>query len=221
MKHNHFPLSLIDMLFNISVTFVALFMLAIISMNPPGKASPHNSDQKAKLLIVMDWGNYSSNDIDLWLKTPEPAKIGYNAPNGRIANLERDDMGIGNSCIQENGKWNCVPLNTETINIRQELNGHYVVDAEFYWRNADPLHGDGLQLGPENVTVQLIQIDPVYKELVQVSFVLKEPRDEHTAFSFDIMNGMVTNIDTVTQDHFVLQSIGRPSTEDAGENPNE
>lgn len=208
MKHDHFKMSLIDLLLNISVTFVALFMLAVISMNDPVKQKDHNADEQAKVMIVMTWDDNSADDLDLWLLTPEPAKIGYNAPNGAIANLERDDLGKTNDFTTEGHVKHYVHLNREVLTIRTLKPGHYVVNVEFYQRKPDPERNNTLSVGPVAAKVSLISLDPHYNELAYSEVALPEEGAERTAVSFDVdSQGNVRNVDTTTQQPFVYQDV--------------
>ena len=60
----------IDLLFNLLVGFTFLFMLAFILINPVAKKE--TLDPKAEYLIIMTWEDYSSSDIDLWIKDISP-----------------------------------------------------------------------------------------------------------------------------------------------------
>ena len=76
------------------------------------------------------------------------------------------------------------------------------VYAELYKRHPDPETGEESS-APITVTIMLIQIDPVYKELQVRNVTLHEVGHEETAFSFEIANDEVTDI-SFTQEPFVL-----------------
>ncbi len=67
------------------------------------------------------------------------------------------------------------------------------MNVEFFRRHPDPETGQRSQ-GLVRCTVELIQVDPTYKQLEQRSVTLAEAGDEETAFGFDISNGQIENI---------------------------
>lgn len=218
-RHNHYAISFIDLLLNLTVTFVALFTFAILLLNDPNHKK-NDAPEKAKIMIVMDWDNNSSDDIDLWLLTPEPMRIGFNNPNGKIANLERDDLGKSYNYYKDNqGGIHYQNINREVITIRQKMDGHYVVDAYFYARHPDP-QTNITSTGPVPVILTLIQIDPTYSELATQKVVLADVDSEETAFTFDIKDGNVINVRTDQQDHFVTKAQEEEGQDDNVEEDN-
>lgn len=209
-SYHNSHLSYIDLLLNVCMIFAALFMIAIVLMNDPAQKDQKKVDEKAKILITMTWDDQSADDMDLWLLTPEPASIGFRNPNGNIADLTRDDLGVENDVYQDAAGVNHITrLNKEVIAIRTAMDGHYTVNGYFYSRHEDP-ESRLTSEGPENVVIQVIQIDPAYKELVTQTVSLDTTVDgrERTAVSFDIDNGAVVGIDTETQQMFVGQIEG-------------
>lgn len=193
MRNQNFLLSYIDLLMNLSISFAAIFMLSVMLINRPVKAQ-HAVDERARLLLVMTWDPQSADDLDLWVKTPGGEKVGYTHPNGLVANLQRDDMGPINDYIElPNGTRQYRRFNQEITSIRSMAEGHYIVNVEFFRRHPDPENGRRSQ-GPVRCTVELIQVDPSYKQLEQRAITLAEAGDEETAFSFDITNGQVQDI---------------------------
>ena len=57
-----------DMLFNLLVGFVFLFVIAFILINPPVKKS--DAPKKAEYIITLEWEDDSHDDVDLWVKEP-------------------------------------------------------------------------------------------------------------------------------------------------------
>jgi hypothetical protein len=193
VRNQNFLLSYIDLLMNLSISFAAIFMLSVMLINRPVKAQ-HAVDERARLLLVMTWDPQSADDLDLWVKTPGGEKVGYTHPNGLVANLQRDDMGPINDYIElPNGTRQYRRFNQEITSIRSMAEGHYIVNVEFFRRHPDPENGRRSQ-GPVRCTVELIQVDPSYKQLEQRAVTLAEAGDEETAFSFDITNGQVQDI---------------------------
>jgi hypothetical protein len=193
VRNQNFLLSYIDLLMNLSISFAAIFMLSVMLINRPVKAQ-HAVDERARILIVMTWDQQSADDLDLWVKTPGGEKVGYTHPNGLIANLQRDDMGPINDYIElPDGRRQYRRFNQEITSIRSMADGHYTVNVEFFRRHPDPESGRRSQ-GPVKCTVELIQVDPSYKQLEQRAVTLAEAGDEETAFSFDITNAQIQNV---------------------------
>jgi hypothetical protein len=193
VRNQNFLLSYIDLLMNLSISFAAIFMLSVMLINRPVKAQ-HAVDERARLLIVMTWDPQSADDLDLWVKTPGGEKVGYTHPNGLVANLQRDDMGPINDYVElPNGTRQYRRFNQEITSIRSMAEGHYIVNIEFFRRHPDPENGRRSQ-GPVRCTVELIQVDPSYKQLEQRAITMAEAGDEETAFSFDITNGQVQDL---------------------------
>lgn len=193
MRNQNFLLSYIDLLMNLSISFAAIFMLSVMLINRPVKAQ-HAVDERARLLIVMTWDSQSADDLDLWVKTPGGEKVGYTHPNGLVANLQRDDMGPINDYVElPNGTRQYRRFNQEITSIRSMAEGHYIVNVEFFRRHPDPENGRRSQ-GSVRCTVELIQVDPSYKQLEQRAITMAEAGDEETAFSFDITNGQVQDL---------------------------
>ena len=193
MRNQNFLLSYIDLLMNLSISFAAIFMLSVMLINRPVKAQ-HAVDERARLLIVMTWDPQSADDLDLWVKTPGGEKVGYTHPNGLVANLQRDDMGPINDYVElPNGTRQYRRFNQEITSIRSMAEGHYIVNVEFFRRHPDPENGRRSQ-GPVRCTVELIQVDPSYKQLEQRAITMAEAGDEETAFSFDITNAQVQDL---------------------------
>ena len=193
MRNQNFLLSYIDLLMNLSISFAAIFMLSVILINKPVKAQ-RNIEERAKLLVVMTWDPKSADDLDLWIKTPTGEKVGYTNVNGVIAHLQRDDMGPINDFVQlPDHTRKYARFNQEITSIRNKTEGHYVVNVEFFRRHTDP-ETHQLSHEPVTCTVELIQIDPVYKELQVRNVTVNDAGDEQTAFTFDIANDQVEDI---------------------------
>ena len=67
MKHKKYSsyTSYNDMLFNVLIGFVLLFILAFMLINPITKKA--DIPQKAEIMVVLDWNDESFDDVDLWI----------------------------------------------------------------------------------------------------------------------------------------------------------
>ena len=66
-----------DLLFNVLIGFVMLFVIAFLLINPIAKKA--DIPVKAEFVIVLEWDNESHTDLDLWvqLNKKTPGKRGY------------------------------------------------------------------------------------------------------------------------------------------------
>ena len=192
-RNQNFLLSYIDLLMNLSISFAAIFMLAVVLINTPTK-NQKVADERAKILIVMTWDSHSADDLDLWVKAPNGERVGFSHPSGLIAHLQRDDMGPINDYYDlPDGTRRYARFNQEITSIRSKADGHYTVNALLYRRHPDPETGVQSS-GPVTCTIELIQIDPEYRELETRQVTLYTEGDEQTAFGFDIENGQIGNV---------------------------
>ena len=83
-----------DLLFNLLVGFVFLFIIAFILINPITKKA--DVPKKAEYMIVMEWPTEVADDIDLWVKDPEGNTVSFVKKENGYMNLEKDDLGHSN-----------------------------------------------------------------------------------------------------------------------------
>ena len=201
-------ISFIDMLFNIIIAFVLMFFFAIINMNP--SASKKAPEAKADIIITLSWPDKSPHDIDLWLKTPAGPAIYYGSRENSFISLDRDDRGASNNFIIKDGVKEMIDTRREVISFRGKASGRYVVNAVFYMakdETGEPMNTDVRNIAPVPVTVEMLQINPVYKILAKKVVFLTKTMEEKTAFSF-IINGEDITIDSETEEKFIQNSIG-------------
>ena len=158
-------IAFVDLLFNILIGFVFLFIIAFILINPVAKKS--DIEKKAEFLVVMTWPDKNIDDIDLWLRDPSGNLIGFRTPSKGFSHLERDDLGDKNDMIFVNGETLFIENNTETITIRGILQGDYDVSTHFYRRK--------IEASKETipVTVTVSKLNPysiVYKQTINLDF---------------------------------------------------
>src|SRR6056300_624089 len=84
-------LGFVDLLFNLLIGFVFLFLLAFILINPVAKKDTF--EPKAEYLIVLTWNDRSRNDIDLWIKDDADNIVSFKGKDIALMNLDRDDLG--------------------------------------------------------------------------------------------------------------------------------
>ena len=145
-------LAFIDLLFNVLVGFVFLFVVAFILINPIAKRA--DVVTPAEFLITMSWPDEDQNDVDLWVRDPVQNYIGFRSKDVGVTNLDRDDLGALNDRVSiAPGKDVTVNVNREVTSIRGILPGEYVVSIHLY--NGTRLTDAGVP-----VTVEIQKINP-------------------------------------------------------------
>lgn len=155
-------LAFVDLLFNILLGFVFLFVVAFVLINPVAKRA--DVMVPAEYMIIMTWPGHSDNDMDLWVQGPGGDIVGFRSREGGIMHLDRDDLGTRNDKItsQVSGQEQLISLNREVITLRGTVPGDYLVSVHFYM--------DRDQQYPVPVTVEVVKINPyqmVYNQTQQ------------------------------------------------------
>jgi len=135
-----------DMIFNMLLSFVFLFVVALLLINPITKKS--DAPKKAEYLISISWADESYADIDLWVRSPSGAVVSFTSKSAGFMHLERDDLGRINDTV------NGVELlnNEETVTLRGTEAGEYEVMLHPYLvRRKEP---------DNKVVVRLVKINP-------------------------------------------------------------
>lgn len=173
-----------DMLFNVLLGFVVLFIIAFLLINPISKRN--DIPAKAEFMIILEWSDESPSDMDLWVQHDSDPAVGFNHKDYNGVNLERDDLGIANDTIVIEGEPITIRNNREVTNIRGIVPGTYYVNVHSYtYREPEPLR----------VTITVIDINPRYKEVYSISVVLSGSNQVGRFPAFEINEeGDVTNI---------------------------
>lgn len=164
-------LSFTDLLFNMLVGFVFLFVIAFLLINPVAKKA--DIVVPAEYLIVINWNEESSDDIDLWIKD-NTHTVGFIAKDRGIMHLDRDDLGKANDTVNLDGKIVTIPINREVVSIRGKVPNTYKVAVHFYRRS---LLGESNTLDPSEpveVQVEIIKVNPykiVYSSTLKLTNV--------------------------------------------------
>lgn len=175
-----------DMLSNIALGFIMLFIIAVIMMNPIAKRGDVPS--KNEIIIIMEWGDESRDDVDLWVQHDNNIPVGFSNRNTGYLNLDRDDLGDSNDVVQIDGQNVILPINRETVNLRGITPGNYYVVAYMYNRKDNPA------LGPQQVRITVIDVNP-YREVYSITHTMTRNREivAFPAFTVDA-EGNVTEI---------------------------
>lgn len=176
-------LSFNDLLFNVLVGFVMLFVIAFLLINPITKKS--DVPVKAEFLIVLSWPNDAADDIDLWVQRDSEKPVGFSNRENTPLHLDRDDLGRTNDKVIIDGNPKTINVNRETTTIRGIVPGEYFVAVHYYSMTT-------IEDLPYTVTV--MKINP-FRELYSITGKLTSRREIQRlpAFSID-KDGSVTEI---------------------------
>lgn len=167
-------LSFNDLLFNVLVGFVMLFVIAFLLINPITKKS--DIPVKAEFLIILNWPAEVADDIDLWVQRDSDKPVGFSNRENTPLHLDRDDLGRVNDSIIIDGKETFINSNRETTTIRGIVPGDYFVGVHYYSMSS-------IEDVPYTVTV--MKVNP-YRELYTISGVLATKREKHRLPAFTI-----------------------------------
>ena len=186
-----------DLLFNLLVGFVFLFIVAFLLINPPTKKE--EAPKKAEYLIVIEWDTNSSDDIDLWVMDPNRTTVSFTRKEGGLLNLEKDDLGIANDTwITPQGERVVIPINREVVTMRGIVPGRYQIAAHVYsYRTVSKMVG-GERVYTEDsrtITATLIKINP-YGEQYRIQKTYTQRGQQITLFNFELdENGRIIAVD--------------------------
>jgi hypothetical protein len=199
-------ISFLDIMMNIILAFVIMFILAFIQINAKNAA---NIESKAEVLLILTWPDMADEDLDLWLKLPNGKTVSFTNKDVSYAHLERDDRGISGDIIyKSDGTKNYIRLNKEVITLRALVPGTYTVNVHYYSNaTANDLEPNVVTVKPPyNARVTLARINPAYKELEVASVPIEFVGVEKTAFSFTITPELEIKDISHEQVPFVLHS---------------
>jgi hypothetical protein len=131
----------IDLLFNVLIGFVFMFILAFLLINPISKKK--DIEEKAEYVITMTWPKHLDDDLDLWLETPDNKIVYFKNREQPMAHLDRDDLGHRTDKIQTStGEFITFLDNKERITIRGVTRGEYTVAVHYYSNHRSGDHTD-------------------------------------------------------------------------------
>lgn len=181
-----------DLLFNLVIGFVYLFMIAFILINPVAKKG--DVVKKAEYLITIEWDHWRNDDVDLWVKDPQGNVVAFINKAAGVMNLEKDDLGYTNDVLErkrdKDGTVVIIEMNREVTTLRGTVPGEYQVMAHVYSRKVtqvkDPNGGyKYTQEGTGTITAQLIKINP-YEEVYTTKTTYDNQGEQISLFRFVI-----------------------------------
>ena len=103
--------------------FVAIVILLLPHLNPPGEKTAENVDPPGNVIIEVRWPDEMDSDVDLWVQAPGDVPVGYSNKGGVIFNLLRDDLGK---------RADATGMNYEVSYSRGIPPGEYTVNVHLY-----------------------------------------------------------------------------------------
>lgn len=163
MRHRYNSnLAFNDMLFNMVLGFMLLFVLALILINPITKKA--DIPAKAEIMMILEWEDEAQDDIDIWVLGPGMDRpLSFQNKHSGYMHLDRDDLGRTTDTIKINGKTKVIYTNREVVTMRGVQEGDYFTNLHVYSRNGNT---DDLK-----VTLTLIDVNP-YKEVFVIPFTV-------------------------------------------------
>jgi hypothetical protein len=120
-----------DLLFNILVGFAFLFIIAFLLIKP--EAKKEDFERRAEFVIVMEWDNDATGDIDLYVEDPSGKQVSFRYHNHNFMHLDKDDLGAMNdTVVNADGSISTVKINREVVTIRGIIKGEYIVNGHYY-----------------------------------------------------------------------------------------
>lgn len=163
-----------DLLFNVLVGFVMLFVIAFLLINPITKKNDIPS--KAEYLIILEWNDELPDDVDLWVQRNSDRPTGFSNKANAPVHLDRDDLGHSNDRVVIDGRTRVIYSNIETTTIRGESQGDYYVAVHFYSQKTDVV----------DYKVTVMKVNP-FKQIYSIPGQLTRAREIQRlpAFSVD------------------------------------
>ena len=152
------------------VGFVALVIMLLPHLNPPGAKTADDTRPPGNVLVEVRWPDEIDADVDLWVQAPGDVPVGYSNKGGAVFNLLRDDLG---------SRADVTGLNYETSYSRGILPGEYTVNLHLY-RNPS-------KASPVPVTVVTsvkLSADQAARQLLASKVLLVREGEEMTVYRF-------------------------------------
>lgn len=177
-------LAFVDLLFNMLIGFLCLFIIALMYMNPIAKSG--TIDPPIEVMIEMTWDDESENDIDMYMLLPNKKLVYYGNRDVAPAILKRDDLGKTNDRFVLNGDIIEIRQNYEVITLTKLVDGDYFVNAHFFSKSNDGKEEEEVKIKITNVkSFSILAV-----RTRELSF-----RGEKSYFTFTVKDGEITEID--------------------------
>lgn len=150
--------------------FVAIVVLMLPHINPPGSKQDAEVQAPGNVIIEARWSEGLDADVDLWVQAPGDVPVGYSNKGGLFFNLLRDDLGRYGDATE---------MNHEVSYSRGIPAGEYTVNVHLF-RNQDNVY-------PVPVTIVAsvkAKVDDSARQILVTNVKLEREGQELTAFRF-------------------------------------
>ena len=182
-RRYHTNLPFLDLLFNVLIGFVFLFIVSFLLINPIAKRA--DIEVKAEFLITVFWPDNLEDDVDIYVEDPAGNLVWFKSREPGLMHLDRDDLGKRNDEVVTAAGTILFPENREIVTLRGIVPGEYVVNVHCYFKVVSD---------PVPVTIQIDKINP-YSVVLRETVDLIKKGDEITVTRFSVNSkGDVTNV---------------------------
>jgi hypothetical protein len=189
-------LAFTDFLFNLLLVFVALFLVALLLINPPEESA--DIDKSVSYIATIRWDLDTTHDIDLWI-TDGKDSVGFLNSQSRNMTLDRDDLGNDMISVAMG-----IRVNEESISILSPEPGTYTVNVHAYTLR------DG-ETVPVKVYWLLRQVRPRTRNIDKGEVYLSTKGEEKTLIRFTLNEEGNVESRNYNNYPFVINSIQRNS----------
>ena len=182
-RQYHSNLPFVDLLFNVLIGFVFLFIVSFLLINPIAKRA--DIEVKAEFLITVMWPDDLEDDVDTYVEDPVGNLVWFRSREPGLMHLDRDDLGKRNDEVTTAAGTILFPENREIVTLRGVIPGEYIINIHMYFKVGQE---------PVPVTIQIDKINP-YSVVLRETIELKSKGDEITAARFSVKsNGDVIDV---------------------------
>ena len=182
-RQYHSNLPFVDLLFNVLIGFVFLFIVSFLLINPIAKRA--DIEVKAEFLITVMWPDDLEDDVDTYVEDPVGNLVWFRSREPGLKHLDRDDLGKRNDEVTTAAGTILFPENREIVTLRGVIPGEYIINIHMYFKVGQE---------PVPVTIQIDKINP-YSVVLRETIELKNKGDEVTVARFSVKsNGDVINV---------------------------
>ena len=182
-RQYHSSLPFVDLLFNVLIGFVFLFIVSFLLINPIAKRA--DIEVKAEFLITVMWPDDLEDDVDTYVEDPVGNLVWFRSREPGLMHLDRDDLGKRNDEVTTAAGTILFPENREIVTLRGVVPGEYIINIHMYFKVGQE---------PVPVTIQIDKINP-YSVVLRETIELKNKGDEVTVARFSVKsNGDVIDV---------------------------
>ena len=182
-RRYHTNLPFLDLLFNVLIGFVFLFIVSFLLINPVAKKA--DIIVKAEFLITVFWPDNLEDDVDIYVEDPAGNLVWFKSREPGLMHLDRDDLGKRNDEVTTAAGTILFPENREIVTLRGIVPGEYVVNVHCYFKVGSV---------PVPVTIQIDKINH-YSVVIRETVNLVNKGEEVTVTRFSVNGkGEVTNV---------------------------